>query len=136
MNTTAQLVRYKKVLLIDDDEVDLYISSRIMKSASLAEIIETKSSAGEALDYLKSLSNEPGELPEVIFLDLGMPAMDGFDFLNAYSKLNKGVTSHCKIILLTNAIDPDPVSLKRAKNNPLVQKILNKPLTKEALDNV
>jgi CheY-like chemotaxis protein len=128
--------RYKKVLLIDDDKVDNFISERIIKLASLAEIIVSKSSADDGLAYLKKLTSTPDQLPDIIFLDLGMPAMDGFDFLDEYKKLPDVILAHCKIVVLTNSLEPVPGRAKYAHNHPLVKQFLNKPLTIEALEKI
>lgn len=129
-------MRYKKVLLIDTDEVDVYISTRIMKTASLAEEILVKSHPKEALDYLESVAGSPDQLPDLIFLDLRMPETVGVDFLNEFMRLPDGIKNKCKILILTNSLNSDRKKIADAKNNPFVVEILHKPLTVEVLENI
>ncbi|MCX6291470.1 MAG: response regulator [Bacteroidetes bacterium] len=135
MNHSIQPInKYKNIMLIDDDDVDRYISSRVIRSASFADNIVLKSSAKDALTFLEKHSSEPSELPEIIFLDIDMPGMNGFDFLEAFSHLCNEIKTHCNIVVLSNSLEPDQAIASRARNNPFVRKILNKPLTLEALE--
>jgi len=136
MNSTTRVNRFKKILLIDDDEVDIFISNKIIRSTSLADEVISKRSAEEGLNFLKSLSETPDELPDIIFLDLGMPMMDGYDFLNEFDTLEYAVKSKCRIVLLTNAIDPGNTMTNRIRKNPAISGILGKPLTAEALEKI
>ena len=136
MNTPIEVKRYKKVLLIDDDEVDIFISNKIIKATSLAEEVITKSSAEEGLNLLNSLKNTPADLPDIIFLDLGMPAMDGLEFLNEFRKLVDEVKTKCKIVVLTNSFDLNSTMISEVKKNVFVKKIIMKPLTIKALEEI
>ena len=134
MNNVEPSRRYKKILLIDDDEIDRFISNRIIKSSFIADEVIIKSSAAEGLGYLKSLSETHEELPEIILLDLEMPVMDGFDFLEEFRMLGNDIRTHCKIVALTNGIKPSHVhKLKSMFSNQSI-KLINKPLTVEALN--
>jgi CheY-like chemotaxis protein len=136
MSTISQPTRYKKVLIIDDDQIDIYISERILRSALFAEDIVSKSNATDALNYLKSIRDTPENLPCLIFLDLGMPAMDGFDFLVEFGKLEDSIRSRSKIVILSTSLNYETHAATIVQNNPMVKKFLNKPLTAEALEKI
>jgi len=123
--------KYNNILLIDDNEIDNFINERIISTSSFAKNIVVKKSAPEALDYLKQI-NDKSQLPEIIFLDLNMPVMDGFSFLNEFARLKDEVKKHSKVIVLSSSISPDDID--RASTNPFVYKYLNKPLSDKYLD--
>ena len=129
---TGKSTRFKRVLLVDDNDIDNFINERIITSSSFSEIVDVKTSAQAALDFLKANLSNPEMLPEVIFLDLNMPVMDGFAFLDEYEKFPDRLKKTCKIIVLSSSISPDDIN--RASTNPLVQKYLNKPLAEKYLE--
>ena len=122
---------YKKVMIVDDNEIDRYVASRNIKKYSFAEEVITKESANSALAYLLSLAGTPEDLPQLIFLDIRMPEIDGFGFLEAYEKLPDAVKINCIIMMLSTSLNPD--DHQRAVSNKFVNRFLNKPLDKEKL---
>lgn len=117
--------KIKQILLIDDNDIDNYIHEQLIKRANIAEVITVKNSAEDALQYLASIN---GEFPDIIFLDIRMPAMDGFGFLKNFEAFHAEKKSACKIFMLTSSSDPKDILL--ATQNPHVKKYLNKPLHK------
>ncbi|MEP7264291.1 MAG: response regulator [Bacteroidota bacterium] len=122
---------YKKVMVIDDTELDRFIADRVLRKYNFAEQVVMVDSARAGLDYLKSLVDSPQELPQLIFLDIRMPDIDGFGFLEQYAELPEVIRKNSIIMMLSTSLDS--YDHERARNNPYVSKFLNKPLSKEKL---
>lgn len=127
-------MKLKKILLIDDSEVDNFINKSVLTSANIAESIETMLSAKKALHYLKGLINDPVDFPEIIFLDIRMPEMDGFQFLDECIHFPNELKQRCSVYILSSSIDPDDA--ERAKQYNSVKKHLTKPLTQNTLEHI
>ena len=119
--------RYKKVLFVDDNELDNFINKKLIESENFSSEVQTFLSASEALEYLKTLAVTPEQLPDIIFLDIIMPVMDGFAFLDEYAKLPDALKMKCKIVMLSTT--ESFTELNRANQNKYVRKFLNKPLS-------
>ena len=124
--------KFKKVMVIDDNEIDRYIANRNITKYDFAEEVITMESSRGALSFLGSLKDTPDQLPQLIFLDIRMPEIDGFGFLEEYEKLPDSVKQNCIIMMLTTSLNP--TDHERAANNPYVSKFLNKPLDKDKID--
>jgi CheY-like chemotaxis protein len=132
MDQTTAKPSFKKILVIDDNPTDRYIAKRMAEKYHFAEEIVLQESAPEALEYLLSLKITPHLLPQFIFLDINMPGMDGYEFLEEYTKLPETIKKNCIIMMITTSIHPD--DLKRAENHPSIIRFLNKPLDKEKFE--
>jgi CheY-like chemotaxis protein len=126
-------MKYKLVLLIDDDPDSNFVNSWILKK-DFAEEVEAKESGQDALEYLRKQSNLRLPLPEVIFLDIRMPVMDGFEFLKEFARLSENIHHSCRIVMLSSSFDKK--DYHQAMEDPYVVKFINKPLTIQALEDI
>jgi hypothetical protein len=132
MKNAEKPFKFDRVLLIDDNDIDNFINERMITTSHFSKSVIVKNSGEGALQYLKDHSENTAILPEVIFLDLNMPAMDGFGFLAEYEHLSETIRKFCKIVVLSSSISPDDIN--RASTNPYVLKYVNKPLGEKYLD--
>lgn len=128
--------KYSSVMLIDDNEIDNLINQKMIEASNITGRIYTHTGAKSAIEFLKNivqlndLANQI--LPDVIFLDIDMPLMDGFQFLDEFEKLSNDIRKRCRIVMLTSSINPQDVN--RSKQYSYVKKYINKPLSQESLE--
>ncbi len=123
----------KQLLLIDDSELDNMVNCRMVERNNFASNIVVKTTALAALDYLsETLKHDRENLPEMIFLDIRMPEMDGFGFLERFHQMAEDIRKKCRVVMVSSSIDPD--DYQKAADNPYVVKFVNKPLTNEIFD--
>jgi len=125
------------ILLIDDDEPTNFLSQMIIEEADCAAEIQIAYSGSQAIDYLTSQGaftsgQNTYPRPDLIFLDINMPAMNGWEFLQKYNSLQKEHKGNIIIIMLTTSLNPD--DRLRSEDFPDVSGFENKPLTREKLD--
>lgn len=126
--------KYKSVLLVDDSYIDNLINRKILDNGNFAESITVIESPKEAYQYIRDLYLEGKALPEVIFLDLRMPIMNGFEFLKALTEFPDLGPDKIKIYVLTSSLDPKDI--RRVKENHLVSRFIGKPLTSQILQEI
>ena len=124
--------RYSRVMLIDDNDIDNLINERIITSHNFAASVSVITTSEGALHYLRGITEASENIPSIIFLDLNMPVLDGFAFLEEFSKMNDAVKKNCKVVVLSSSISPDDIN--RASTNQFVIKYINKPLSEMYLD--
>lgn len=123
--------KLNKILLVDDSESDNFYHSRIIKKCDVADNIVVKYSAEEALAYLKTLDGEKYPTPELLFLDINMPGMNGWEFLEEYERLEGDQLCGIVVTMLTTSQNDDDRS--RATDDKRINHFQNKPLTPEFL---
>ena len=117
--------KYNFVVFIDDDDGVNTFHKIVLNLSGISEQAKFFDKPEEALDFFKQLKEDDGLFPEVIFLDINMPRVNGWDFLEKYGKLN--IISDTKVVMLTSSLNPE--DKERADNNPLVDTYLSKPLS-------
>jgi CheY-like chemotaxis protein len=123
------------VLLIDDSDIDSMVNKRVIEKAGLSSVVVARNSAQSAYEYLMEISSTKAEMiPDVVFLDIRMPEMDGFGFLELFENLPESIHSKSKIVMLSSSIDSE--DYKKAMDNRFVKQFLNKPLHKESVINL
>ena len=113
-------------MLIDDNIIDLKINTKVIQISQLFDEIIQCNSGDEALNYFNVHSNNLAQLPNLILLDIQMPEMDGFEFLDNYKSLPKEWKANCHIAMLSSTLDFGDIH--KAEANPFVLKLLKKPL--------
>ena len=122
------------VLVIDDDEPTNFFTQMIIEESGCTDHIKVMQSGQEALDYLAKSKQAGSDAssypsPDLILLDINMPAMDGWEFLDEYKKLN--VETRIIVVMLTTSLFPE--DKLRAEKIPEISGFENKPLTEEKL---
>jgi len=117
----------KHAFLVDDDSVINMINTKVITIAKLAEKVSSVTDAEVALEKLKEiwLSN-PTDFPEIIFLDINMPDMDGWEFLDALKKFPAEALARCNVVMLTSSIDL--FDINKARSFRIVKDYIIKPL--------
>lgn len=129
-NTKENRCRFKKVMLIDDNEIENFVNKKLIETTEFSAETDCCLSAEAALEQIRT--SRIDELPEIIFLDIKMPGMDGFGFLDEFAMLPPEVHQRVKIIMLSTS--ESFKDLNRANKNRFVFRFLNKPLLEQALD--
>ncbi|MDT0642057.1 response regulator [Zunongwangia sp. F363] len=114
--------------IIDDDKIYVNLVKKIIEIKKLSENLLVYKNGKEALDYFKLILGNMTEdkLPEIIFLDLNMPVMDGWEFLNEFIKIKNNFNKKITLYVVSSSIDPR--DLERAKSINMVTDYLIKPI--------
>lgn len=132
MSETGNIIG--KVMLVDDNDTDNFISRRIIEITKFSEEVIVKNSGKGALDYLEENKDNPDALPDIIFLDINMPIVDGFVFLYEYEKFGNTVKDKCRVIILSSSDNKRDID--KIVNNDYVIKFVTKPLTEKTLEEI
>ena len=126
------------ILCVDDDPITLMLCKKVIGKTTFSNKIITAQNGEEALSYFDAIRNEfevnnkTTPLPQLIFLDLNMPVMGGWEFLDCFSTSNYSNFNTIKVVVLSSTIDPE--DLQKASTYPMVIDFLSKPITLSMLD--
>lgn len=130
MNMNTRLVR---ILLVDDDEINNFISIKLIKKVLLNTEISACLNGRFAIDELIEINRkDPASLPDYILLDINMPIMNGWEFLDEYEKLNIDVAGKTKIYIISSSVFSNDIS--KAKTYRSVKDFVSKPLNIEKIN--
>lgn len=124
------MYKYKKILVIDDLSIDRLIVERIIRGMNFSEAVVGFESAKDALIYLQDLDENTG-YPDLILLDIAMPIMNGFDFLDAFQVMPQPLKDSCKVVMLTSSLST--ADYERVNSYDIVKGFLVKPFSKSML---
>jgi len=119
----------KKVYLIDDDDIFVFLTKKTILKVSPDIDVEVFSDGLQAITHIKEVAANPEELPDIIFLDLNMPVMDGWEFLAEYQDIYTSLARKNELYIVSSSISPH--EMERSRNISSVSEFIIKPLVKE-----
>ncbi|MDD7884977.1 two-component system response regulator [Flavivirga sp. 57AJ16] len=118
--------------IIDDDPIFVFGAKRIMEIANFSKSVMIFNNGKEALDNLKSIITHDEDVPDIILLDINMPIMDGWQFLDEFIKIK--TKKAIKVFVVSSSIDP--ADLKKAKKYEIIEDYILKPISVEKIKNI
>lgn len=119
----------QSLLLVDDDSFYQFATRSIIQQTALVSQVKIFSNGLDAINFLKAIRHKPKELPQVILLDIFMPVMDGWEFLEEYKALQLKPEKPIVIYMVSSSIDPRDI--ERVRTIPSVSGYIIKPITRE-----
>ena len=120
------------ICLIDDDRIYQFTAKRILESTGLSKEILVFQNGEEAVIYLQKNSKEEDRLPDIIFLDINMPVMDGWQFLEAFQEFSEELIKPVTIYMVSSSVDE--YDIRKSKEYKLVSDYVIKPLNRERFE--
>jgi CheY-like chemotaxis protein len=127
-------LEYINVLIVDDDEINNFIAAKLIKKVNNNSSVQTSLNGLEGINYIKSLLNDQDKMPDVIFLDINMPIMNGWEFLDEYENIKASLSKETSIYMLSSSVYNDDI--KKSETYSSVKRFISKPLTLEKLENL
>ena len=123
----------KNILLVDDDKIFNFLNQKILTNIGIADEIHTALNGQQAIQLINEYFQGSQSLPDYILLDLNMPIMDGFTFLEAFNKLNIPGKEKVTIIIITSSLDKRDIEKAKAYG---INHYLTKPISEKDLRSV
>lgn len=116
-------------MLVDDDEIFVFLTKKTILKVSAEVEVEVFADGQQAISHLEDIAGNPDLFPDVIFLDLNMPVMDGWTFLDEYQQQKRIPFEDISLYIVSSSISP--YEMERAAGIPVVREFIIKPLVKE-----
>jgi CheY-like chemotaxis protein len=124
--------KLNSILLVEDDEATNFMNQMVIKKLDCANHVQVAWNGADALDYIKQCDSSTRIYPELILLDINMPGLNGWEFIDEYCKLKE--TADIVVVMLSTSQNPD--DRKRADNNPAIAGFRSKPLTPALMEDI
>ncbi|MFN8283107.1 MAG: response regulator [Chitinophagales bacterium] len=122
--------KLNRIMLIDDDDDDNFFHRIVLEEIDAANNVQVATNGFEALEYLSG----DNQIPDLIFLDINMPKMNGWEFLTKYSKL--GIDQKAKVVIIMLSTSINPADMENAKRMSEITGFRTKPLTADMLKTI
>ena len=123
-----------QILIIDDDEINNFIAAKLIDKIPPKANVNTCLNGLEGIDFVKSKLDKQDEMPDIIFLDINMPVMNGWEFLDEYEKIKSQIKKSICINMLSSSVYNDDII--KAEAFDTVQKFISKPLTVDKIQSL
>jgi CheY-like chemotaxis protein len=120
--------KINSILLVEDDSITNFINERLLNKLDIADSIKIALNGFEAITFIKDCLARSGNCPQLIFLDINMPVMDGFEFLNEFRNLSFRGKEDVVIVVLTTSTNLNDIEKLKGSGNT---DFINKPLTRD-----
>lgn len=114
-------------MLIDDDEIHSNLCYELILKSGITQTVSIFNDAEEALQFIRENTGSPDRLPDLIFLDINMPFMDGWEFLDAYESVKPEIKKEIVLILLTSSVYKNDI--EKAKQYKSVVEYIKTPIS-------
>jgi len=123
-----------QILIIDDDEINNFIAAKLIDKIPPKAVVSTCLNGQDGIDFVKSKLDHQDEMPDIIFLDINMPVMNGWEFLEEYEQIKSKIKKSVCINMLSSSVYNDDIT--KAEAFDTVQKFISKPLTVDKIQSL